>query len=163
MTDLAAVPPGEGNHRFFLNHLATVKVNAGDSASGMNVVEFDAPQGFGPPLHQHQDEDEILYVIEGEVLLKVGDDEVIATQGTVASLPAKVPHIFQVVSESARFLTVTSGGGGHPTFDQFVEELSDPVNPNELPEPGPVDPGHLARVSAAYGIEILGPPLAAMG
>lgn len=52
MIDLAAVAEGDGDHRFFLNHLATVKVSAGSSLSGMNVVEFDAPKDFGPPLHQ---------------------------------------------------------------------------------------------------------------
>ena len=162
MTDLAAVAEGDGDHRFFLNHLATVKVSAGSSLSGMNVVEFDAPKDFGPPLHQHEHEDEIMFVISGEVLLLVGEERVIAGPGTVVSLPAQVPHIFQVVSESARFLTVTSGSSGRPTFDRFVQELGAPVDPDALPEPGPVDPGYLAQVAAAYDIEILGPPLAAM-
>ncbi len=164
MTDLAAVPDGAGDHRFFLNHLATVKVAAGESGSGMNVVEFDAPKDFGPPLHVHEHEDEIMYVISGEVLLKLGDESIIAGPGAVASLPAKVPHIFQVVSESARFLTVTSGASGRPTFDRFVQALGEPTDPNSMPAaPVPVDPSHLAQVAAEYDIEILGPPLAAMG
>ena len=39
---LGAVPNGEGDHRFFLNHLATVKVGAGDAASQMSAVQFTA-------------------------------------------------------------------------------------------------------------------------
>ena len=48
---LQSVPADEGDHHFFLNHLATVKVGAGGSDSGLALVEFVAPRGFGPPLH----------------------------------------------------------------------------------------------------------------
>src|SRR6187397_2825166 len=62
---LQAVPAGQGDHHFFLNHLATVKVAAGESESGLALVEFLAPRGFGPPLHAHSEEDELMFVLEG--------------------------------------------------------------------------------------------------
>ena len=85
--DLLAVPAGAGDHYHFLNHLATVKIGAGDSRTGMNAVEFTAPRGFGPPLHVHTDEDEIMYVIDGRIRLDVGEEAVYAESGTVVSLP----------------------------------------------------------------------------
>ena len=65
-------PPDEGDHHFFLNHLATVKVGAGGSDSGLTLVEFVAPRGFGPPLHVHTEEDELMYVLEGEIRIDLG-------------------------------------------------------------------------------------------
>ncbi|MFK8024996.1 MAG: cupin domain-containing protein [Ilumatobacter sp.] len=158
MTDLAAVAPGAGDHRFFLNHLASVKVSAGESESQMSVVEFTAPRGFGPPLHMHRLEDEIMYLIDGEMRLDMGDESQVVTGGAVVSLPHGIPHVFQVLSDEARFLTVTSGANGHPTFDAFVRALGVPTDPATLPAPVEIDPGHVARVCAEYGIEVLGPP-----
>lgn len=152
------VAAGDGDHRFFLNHLATVKVGAGESSSGMSAVEFTAPRGFGPPLHVHQEEDEIMYVLDGEIRLDVDGSSTVATAGTVASLPHGIPHVFQVVSASARFLTVTAGRQSAPSFDRFVQALGTPTDPTVLPAPVEIDPGHVARVCAEHGIEVLGPP-----
>ena len=152
------LPAGKGDHRWFLNHLATVKVTAGDAAPKMTAVEFTAPRGFGPPLHVHHEEDEIMYVLDGEIRLDLGETSQVASTGSVVSLPHGVPHVFQVVSEQARFLTITSGGAAHPTFDRFVQELGVPTDPTALPTPGEIDPGHVARVCADHGIEVLGPP-----
>ena len=155
---LLAVPAGDGEHHHFLNHLATVKVAAGESASGMSAVEFTAPRGFGPPLHQHREEDEIMYVIAGDIRLHLGDETVMATTGTVVSLPHGIPHIFQVESDTARFLTVTAGRRSAPSFDRFVAALGTPTDLSALPEPVEIDPGHVAQVCAEHGIEVLGPP-----
>ena len=158
MTELAAVEPGVGDHRFFLNHLASVKVAAGDSATQMSVVEFTAPRGFGPPLHMHREEDEIMYVIDGEIRVDLGEESQVVTGGAVVSLPHGIPHVFQVLSDEGRVLTVTSGAKAHPTFDAFVRALGVPTDPAALPAPVEIDPGHVARVCAEHGIEVLGPP-----
>lgn len=157
--ELQAVPGGEGDHYFFLNHLASIKVRAGGSGTGLSLVEFTAPRGFGPPLHVHHEEDEILYVLDGEVRLggPENDGPVLATGG-VASLPHGVPHSFQVVSDGARMLTISSGRRHNPSFDQFVTALGAPTDPAALPEPGPIDPGHVAAVCADHGMTVLGPP-----
>lgn len=155
---VSVVAPGDGDHRFFLNHLATVKVGAGESSSGMSAVEFTAPRGFGPPLHVHREEDELMYVLEGEIRLVLGDTSTVATAGTVVSLPHGVPHVFQVVSDAARFLTVTAGRRTAPSFDRFVRALGEPTEPTALPAPAAIDPGDVGRVCAEHGIEVLGPP-----
>jgi mannose-6-phosphate isomerase-like protein (cupin superfamily) len=158
MNDLLAVPAGEGEHFHFLNHLATVKVGAGESATGMNAVEFTAPRGFGPPLHVHHEEDELMYVVEGRIRLDVGDDSVQAETGTMVSLPHGIPHVFQVESDTARFITIASGRASAPSFDRFVAALGAPTDLATLPVPTEIDPGHVAQVCARHGIEVLGPP-----
>jgi uncharacterized cupin superfamily protein len=150
------VPRDEGRHHHFLNHLATVKASGTDGA--LSAVEFVAPRGFGPPLHRHLDEDELVVVLEGEMVFRSGDDELVGREGAVAVLPRGVPHTFQVLSPTARFLSVTASGSGHPRFDRMVAALGTPTDEARLPEPGPIDPAEVARVNAAHGIEILGPP-----
>lgn len=50
---------GEGEHRHFLNHVATTKIASSAEAS-MTAVEFTMPKGFGAPLHVHETEDEMI-------------------------------------------------------------------------------------------------------
>jgi quercetin dioxygenase-like cupin family protein len=149
---------GTGPHLHFLNHLATTKVSHERTASGLNAVEFTAPRGFGPPLHLHHEEDEIMYVLDGILRLEIGGERAEATPGAVVALPAGVPHTFQVTSETATFLTVAGGSRSAPTFDTFVSALGEPTEQATQPEPVDIDPGHVASVAASHGIEILGPP-----
>ena len=155
---LGSVPAGDGDHHFFLNHLATVKVAAGGSDSGLSLVEFTALRGFGPPLHVHVEEDELMYVLDGEIQIGLGEPATVVATGAVVTLPHGVAHTWQVVSEQARFLTVNAGRRSRPSFDQFVEVLGTPTDPSALPDPIDIDPVHVAQVCAAHGIEVLGPP-----
>lgn len=147
----------EGDHRHFLNHLATTKVASRVGVS-MSATEFVMPRSFGPPLHVHEDEDELMVIRSGEIACRTGDDEFIATAGSTVWLPAGVPHTFQVLSEEARAIVICASASGTPRFDRFVEELSTPTDEPVMPEPVEIDPGQVAMVGAKNGIEVLGPP-----
>ena len=147
----------EGTHLHFLNNLASIKVPASRSGS-MSVVEFLAPRGFGPPTHRHEEEDELFLVLEGELVFRAGELEIPGGPGTYAHLPRAVPHTFQVVSDTARFVNVTSSPTTTPQFDLMVSALGVPVAEPTMPEPGYIDPARVAEVCHRYGIEIVGPP-----
>ncbi len=147
----------EGEHFHFLNHLATIKVRAGDHRS-MSVVEFVGPRGFGPPLHSHTEEDELFVIFDGAIEFRTGGDAIRGEAGTCAYLPRAVPHTFQILSETATFLCVTASTTTIPRFDQMVAALGEPVSTPSMPEPGYVDPVRVADVNRELGIDILGPP-----
>lgn len=154
--------PGEGQHLDFLNHLATIKVAAGTERS-MSVVEFVAPQGFGPPVHRHNDEDELFIVLDGELRFFTGGNEFPGGAGSFAYLPRAIPHTFQVITESARLVNVTASTTTVPRFDQMVAALGTPTRGMAMPEPQPIDPALVAEVCAAHNIDILGPPPPPLG
>ncbi len=159
--EAVVLAPGGGQRFSFLDNLATVKVAAG-SARSMSVVEFLAPYGFGPPQHRHNEEDELFIVLEGELTFFLGDDRFPGAQGSLAYLPRAVPHTFQVVSDGARIINVTTSTSGLPRFDQMVAALGEPTERDGLPEPSPIDPGRVAEVCAVHGIDIVGPPPASL-
>lgn len=146
-----------GSHFHFLNHVATVKV-AGEGSRSMSVVEFNAPKGFGPPLHVHRDEDELFILLEGELAFITGDDRFEHGPGAVAYLPHSKPHTFQVLSDTARLINVTSSNTTIPRFDEMVAALGVPTDSPAMPEPLPIDPGRVAEICAVHGIDIVGPP-----
>jgi hypothetical protein len=130
----------------------------GGEDGALSVVEFTAPRGIGPPLHRHDDEDELFVVLDGEVAFHTGDDQLLTGGGGIAFLPHGVPHTFQVRSGTATFVCVTASRLRAPRFDRMVAALGVPAPTATLHEPGPVDPGRVADVCLQYGIQVLGPP-----
>jgi quercetin dioxygenase-like cupin family protein len=79
------------------------------------VFEVNGSAGSGAPLHQHP-WDEELHVLEGEIVIGVADRWDRYTAGQSLRVPAGVLHGFRVVSESARFLALTSPAGAGELF-----------------------------------------------
>ena len=152
-----ALQPGEGDARWFLGALLTIKSSAATTDGRVAVIEHHAPQGHGSPLHVHHNEDEWFYVIDGELTFLVGGERIVARSGGFVYGPRGIPHIFQVTSEGpSRFLLVAEPGG----FEAMVRAAGVPATEPGLPpsESPPPDMELLGAAAAAQGIEILGPP-----
>ncbi len=147
----------EGRKGHFLNNLVTHKVTAADGGS-IAAVEANAPKGFGPPLHSHDHEDEIIVVLDGEVRFECGGEAKTVGPGGLAYFPHGQPHTFQVLSDTSRMLNITSSSSTTPIFDDFVDALSTPTDSIELPPQEEIDGARVAEISAAHGIQVLGPP-----
>ncbi|MGH3676896.1 MAG: cupin domain-containing protein [Mycobacterium sp.] len=142
----------QGEH--FLDTLYTAKINSEQSNGAITAMEFQAPRNFGPPLHRHDAEDEMFYIIAGELWLSCGDVEAVHGEGAVVWLPRGLPHTFQVRSETARVLHVSTPA----QFERMLARLGRPTESPVLPEPAEIDPARLAEVCREFSIEVLGPP-----
>ena len=147
---------GEGDRRWFLGALTTVKASAETTAGRVAVTENWAPRGHGSPLHVHHHEDEWFYVVAGELTFWVGGEVIVAPAGSFVYGPRDVPHTFTVSSDEARFLLVVEPAG----FESFLLEFSEPATSETLPPPSIEPPALevLMATAAEFGIEILGPP-----
>ena len=93
---------------WFLDILVRIHVPAGDDPHDVNVMEHVMPQGFSPPLHIHYSEDEIFFMLAGEVRFHVGGEALLVRPGDTLMAPKGVPHTFVVTStEDARWLVMT--------------------------------------------------------
>jgi quercetin dioxygenase-like cupin family protein len=145
---------------WFLDSLVTIPVRHSDGADGVSVVHSAAPHGDSPPLHIHLGEDEVFHVLEGELLLRVGERDVRVGAGETALAPKGVSHTYRVESlDGARWLVVTT----HGDFEQLVRSVSRPAERPTLPTPsGPPTPEQaeaLADACRRHRIELVGPPL----
>ena len=148
--------PGEGEARWFLGGLTTIKASGETTAGRVAVTENWACRGYGSPLHLHHNEDEWFYVHSGELTFWVDGEVVDAPAGSFVYGPRGLPHTFTVTSEEARFLLVIEPAG----FEKFLLELSEPAKSATLPPATlePPAPEAMMAAAARYGIEILGPP-----
>jgi quercetin dioxygenase-like cupin family protein len=140
---------------WFIHNLAYVHVEGEQTAGAFDLVEAVGARGDMPPLHVHHREEETFYVLEGQMTLFVGGEQLVLAAGQAAVAPRGVPHVYRVDSERARWLAVSSPAG----FADFVRAVSEPAPVDELPPAGrPVDPAGIAQAGAEHDIEILAPP-----
>jgi quercetin dioxygenase-like cupin family protein len=147
---------GEGEARWFLGALSTIKASGETTGGRVAVTEHRAPGGHGSPLHVHHNEDEWFYVVSGELTFWIDGRLTTATAGSFVYGPRDVPHTFVVSSEEAHFLLVVEPAG----FENFLLELSQPAQSPTLPPASvePPAPEAMMAAAASYGLEILGPP-----
>jgi quercetin dioxygenase-like cupin family protein len=137
--------------------LMEIKARAEDTGGALGLLEGSFyHRGFGPPLHVHSREDEAMYVLEGRIRFRLGDDEFVAGPGTWVWQPRGVPHTFRVESDSARALVMFTPGGLERMFEEGGVPAGDSTEPPEQPE----DPEAAAALAKRYGFDVVGPPLA---
>ncbi|MGW4241701.1 cupin domain-containing protein [Nocardia sp. NPDC004722] len=136
----------------FLGAPETVLVGAEHTGGEFALLRSGGPHGHSSPWHRHLWATETFIVEEGDVLLRVGDEEFLAAAGHAVVLPRGIPHGFVVVSDSARYLTLHTPAG----FESFVADVSAAGTPGSPP-----DPAMLRELAARHGIEILGPGIGA--
>lgn len=144
---------GEGAASWFLGSHLTFKATRESTAGALSLIEATVGPGFSPPWHVHHEEDEMMYVLEGDVIFKCGDELFRAGPGSFVFLPRHIPHSFKNLSEtSARWLILATPAG----LERFFMEAGTPAL-DDNPRPQPLNPQKLKAVGAQYGQEILGP------
>jgi quercetin dioxygenase-like cupin family protein len=85
------------------------------------IVEVRSAGGGAPPLHFHERHTESFYVLDGELEVEVGGDELVAGPGSWVQVPPGVAHTFRPAgSGETRFLNVHSPNCG---FGEFTRKL----------------------------------------
>jgi quercetin dioxygenase-like cupin family protein len=134
-----------------------IKARAEDTGGALGVLEGSFfEEGYGPPIHVHSREDEVMYVLDGQIRFRVGDDEFVADPGTWVWQPRGVPHSFRVESEGARALVIFMPGG----IERMFEDGGVPAGESAGPPQQEYDLEAAAALAKRYGFEVVGPQLA---
>jgi quercetin dioxygenase-like cupin family protein len=116
------------------------------SATGgtFSVVEHPIAPGTLVPPHTHSREDEYSYVLEGEVGVKIGDQEFLATAGETIIKPRGVSHTFwNAGPQPARLLEIIAPAG----FESYFEEMAHVLNVG-----GPPNEEQMDSIAEKYGM-----------
>jgi quercetin dioxygenase-like cupin family protein len=108
---------GEGVTYDWRGARVTIKASGDDTAGQLSVMESTYPAGLRVPTHTHAGEDEMFYVLAGEIRGFCDEEQWTATPGTFVFVPRDRPHGFVVISaDPARALVVV----GPPALDRQV-------------------------------------------
>ena len=132
----------DGGERLRFGEVEVVVKASADTTGGAFTI-FEENEPVDTPLHVHAHEDEMFYVLEGEHVFQVGDEEFRVGPGGFAFAPRGVPHAQRrVVPRHGRVLIFTSPAG----FEGFFRALAD------ADRAGVLGPEAYARASKDFGV-----------
>lgn len=143
------IPPGEGGeHPYFPG----ARVLAGTASTGglLGVEEAVLPPDIpGPYRHYHPQLAEAFYVLDGEILLQIGEQVVRAGVGSFAFCPAGCIHAFRAASNTpARVLIIALPPAAGEAYFRELAKL-----PREAGE------AEWDALGKKWGNIVVGPPL----
>jgi quercetin dioxygenase-like cupin family protein len=134
---------GEGwTYRYDIDF--TIKAGELRPGRGAAFTEYTTRQGEEPPDHTHRSEDEVFYVLEGELSFRCGDELFEVGKGGFIYLPQGIQHGYTIRSEGpVRLIAVTfptratsnEGWGGFVAdIEKQGELVAEPGNQGEANE-----------------------------
>ncbi len=150
----ATTPDTSRGALWHLGGLLRIRAYGAATHGALAIVEEHARLGYRTPAHVHSREDETLYVIDGELSYRRGDEAGSAGPDDVVFLPRHVAHRFEVVSEHAHFLVIVTPAG----FESFFPQVSGPALAERVPtgaDSAPTDKQTMTAVASRLGVTIL--------
>jgi quercetin dioxygenase-like cupin family protein len=115
---------GEGDAYDWRGARVVIKAAGADTAGQLSVMESTYPPGLSVPAHVHDGEDEMFYLLDGEIQGFCDDDQWTAAPGSFVFVPRNCPHGFTVTSQGpARALVIV----GPARLDGQIAATGTPV------------------------------------
>ncbi len=130
------------------------------TAPGMQtvVLEMTLPVGSSAPLHVHDSLDDTWYILDGEMVVRCGDETQVVGAGHWVSMPRGVAHTFRVIGDrDARILLVHDNA----SFRDLIRDLGRTRRCSRRARPAGV-PTHGAgctRIASGHDLTPIGPPM----
>lgn len=150
-TDLTKchIPKDEGETISFMGMDLVWKIKSDTSSQSFLVFVQVGPPGTGVPLHIHHDEDENVYLIDGELVFQVEDRTFDAKPGDMVYLPKGAKHGFRITGDKTAQVLFTLDLSHTSDYEAMFDGLVGL---------GPEDFEQVKAVCAANNVEFLAPP-----
>jgi mannose-6-phosphate isomerase-like protein (cupin superfamily) len=139
-----------------IDHRMTVLIPGEQTNNAYAVLETFVLPGGGPPPHIHHREDELFYVLDGDITIFAGEQTVRGGAGTCVHIPLGTVHTFKNEgNRPARMLTTYTPAG----VENFFIKAGTPTAHGDETAP-PVMQEAMERLQAyapQYNVEVLPP------
>ncbi len=139
--------PGEGRLIDLGGFSMSVKATDEETDGMFTLLEADEPPNFGPPMHIHHGIAEAFYVLKGEYIIFISENEFRCPAGWFIFIPAETPHGFRVGNVASGKLNLYLPAAMLGYFD----DLSDAMRKGEA------DPERLSEIASRHSVEVIGP------
>lgn len=128
-------PASLDRSRWFMGSLFTFLATAEETGGQFSCIDITVRKGIEIPPHMHTHDDESFYILEGEILCHIGSNKYSARQGEFVFLPRNIPHTWEALSDTLRYLLFITPAGGERVFWEFSEPAPSLSLPPESQEP----------------------------
>jgi len=139
-----------------LDDLWNILATADQTGGSYSLMEELCSLNSGPAAHTHE-QDEVIYIIEGEMTLIAGSLMTKVKAGSLAYIPAHCVHSFRVDIDKTRFLNFYFPGG----FETLITESGVPAKSRTLPPAGvkgSKTPDQMKAISQKIGLKMVALP-----
>ena len=123
------VPPQEGRELNIFGGPMIVKSDG--SQIGIFLAEHPIPPGYAVPPHVHSEDDEVFWILDGELTLMDRGTEVRVGRGTSVLMPRGIPHGFR--NDSAATVRILVMATTPQRCNAMFEELDRLTRDSTLP------------------------------
>lgn len=128
---------------------AALKLQSAQTGESVMVFEEVAPAGTESTLHLHHTSDEVMCVLSGEFIFKIGDQVSTGGPGTCAFMPRGIPHAWKNSGgDTGRALFMYTPAEAGKVFEE--------LRGLQRPDLARSDPD-VAEIFRRHGWEIVGP------
>lgn len=129
--DILILKPGEGRTYNCGTMTAVFKADENETSENYSISEWWLePNSSGPGAHQHEDNDEVFYGIEGVTSILAGDRWIDVAKGSFLRIPANTIHDFKnTTNEKSGVLNFFVPGGFEKNMPSIVNWFID--NPSK--------------------------------
>ena len=133
------------------------KVSGKDTGGAMCVLELNG----GWPRHVNLEQDEWIFVVEGEVELEIGKKRCHLGARESMFIPRNVEHVWTAVSASAQIINTYQPAGKIEEFFQVLAKFKELPTPEQAMRGTYTDEqiNGMKRLFEAHGMVLSGPPL----
>jgi quercetin dioxygenase-like cupin family protein len=141
---LTVVQPHQPDTLVTPGFTATTRLSA-DETGSVSIVEHVFEPGALVPPHRHTREDEISFVVEGEIGFRSDGREVsLAAGGYIVKPRGELHSMWNATDAPARMIEIIAPGG----FERYFVELADAVAASG----GRPDPAVIGAIAGRYGL-----------
>ncbi|WP_432005057.1 quercetin 2,3-dioxygenase [Streptomyces parvus] len=143
------IPAGQGPSVWLNGDVYTVKVDTAQSGGTVTLLEASVPPGGGPPAHDHRNEDEAFYLLEGELEFYADGQTYDVRAGDFVFVPKGTVHRFRNKGlHAAKQLLIFTPSG----FEEFFLQAGVEARPGEpIPVFDPADNPRAKEIAESLG------------
>lgn len=145
--------PSDGQKIWITGDTLWFKATSAETSGAYTVIEVISLPGNGPPPHLHENEDESIYVIDGEFEILLGAKTMRAEPGAFVFVPKRTVHRFRCIGDGPGKVLLHFTPGG---IEGFFREAGVPVTNDGLAPS--VDSAEITRTEMAgrrYGLRVI--------
>jgi mannose-6-phosphate isomerase-like protein (cupin superfamily) len=138
------------------DHRMTVLIPGQQTNNAYSVLEAFILPGANPPPHIHHREDELFYILAGDITIVAGAQTVRASAGTCVHIPAGTIHTFRNEGRAPGRMIIQYTPAG---FENYFSTVGIPATHGDETAP-PVTQEALARFqayAAQFNLELIPP------
>lgn len=148
----AVCEPGEGKAIAVVGDVYRFLATGDETDGRYAMFEAVVPPGGGPPPHIHSREEESSYILEGEITIQVGDEQIVAQVGTFANMPVGSLHSFKNCTDKHARMIISVVPAG---LEKMFMEVGQPIAFGQQAQPpSPAEVEKMLAIAPKYGIEI---------